>query len=222
MEPALYSIYAAQHGSQDDRLTRSIGALKTESKATFMPRMVDPTDSLVLPQPVFRQVPVHVTINDARAAHAQPPPVTQPPAPERGGREARSRKKPGGLGGGDDDGSDSEGEGRGSVPHDPDHLIVQKATAQSPEGLDSVVEPRDRTENKGKTKRKLFEQFAGIFKPRDKFLTPEEIERVSHQNTIHQAREDLEWSHPYHISYYKRELKWIEEKRKQQERVRNG
>jgi len=61
-------------------------------------------------KPSFRQVPVNVTQNDARAVEAQPPFI-----PAGDSIKRRRDRGPGGLGGGDDSGSDSDGRmGRGT------------------------------------------------------------------------------------------------------------
>ncbi|KAK8133148.1 hypothetical protein PG999_001321 [Apiospora kogelbergensis] len=102
---------AAQHDTKDGVRAKSISAMtaKASIKAKISQR-IDTSDSIDLPQPTHRQVPVYVERNHARAVNALPPPRYQPVVQKGTERQKQSRKKPRGIGDGNDDsGSDSDG-----------------------------------------------------------------------------------------------------------------
>ncbi|KAK8064433.1 hypothetical protein PG994_007071 [Apiospora phragmitis] len=101
-----------QRRTKDGQLDKSTTTVKTKTKGKPVSQTFDNTDRAVLPRPTFREVPVQVTRNDARALQALPPPASQPSAvSQRRGRQRRNRGRRNGIGGGDDSDSDPDGGG---------------------------------------------------------------------------------------------------------------
>ncbi|KAK8103548.1 uncharacterized protein PG998_010581 [Apiospora kogelbergensis] len=102
----------AQQDAKDSLRVKSISAMKAKAftKAKISQR-IDTSDSIDLPQPTHRQVPVHVEANHARAVNVMPPPRSQPVVQGGSERQKKSRKKSRGIGDGNND-SDSDSDGR--------------------------------------------------------------------------------------------------------------
>ncbi|KAK7994536.1 hypothetical protein PG991_016124 [Apiospora marii] len=171
METAPTPDTGAQHDGKNDHCAKSISALKAETKDKLIPQTINTTEKATPPQPGFREVPVQVVKNNARAERAQSPPKSQPSTgpSRRKVREQRGRRKPNGIGDGDDSDSDSERDGRKKRRESPNQ-ILQRQAPQPSAGPDSTATSRS-----------------------DGLLSPEEAERLETQRSLRRFQE--EWGH---------------------------
>lgn len=139
--------YASWDTQMDDS-SEVIKRIKRNNKFRCQSPEPDSSYPIELPQPMFREVPVHVSRTPNRSVQAMPPPSAQPQAlPSRRKNQGRRRpKRLGGNGDGDGSESDSGGDGQRNGRHSPDGPL-QKRKPPPPE-----VEPpcRDLRSLKGK------------------------------------------------------------------------
>lgn len=120
--------WAAEMGNSAQVIKR----IKQSSNLRRQSPEADSSNAIELPQPIFREVPVHVSRAPNRSAQAIPPPSSQPQAPpsRRKDESRRRHRRLGGNGDGDGSDSDSGGDGRRNGRHSPDGPLQKRKPLQ--------------------------------------------------------------------------------------------